>query len=123
VLRFRSALRVFLLAVGLGLAAPGCGAALPSAGADSVPDSGGEEPPIRALIRVGLAARSDCRSCRRSLPESVAIPARWCGRLGAPGGGVAGLRFLAVLRTGWKGDTPPLKGCCTVTCGYRARTC
>jgi hypothetical protein len=44
--------------VGLGLAAPGCGAALPSAGADPVPDSGGEEPPIRVLIRVGLAALS-----------------------------------------------------------------
>ena len=29
---------------------------------------------------------------------------------------------LAVLRTGCKGDTPPLKGCCTVTFGYRART-
>ena len=43
-------LGVFLLAVGLGLAAPGCGAALPSPGADPVPDSGGEEPPIFALI-------------------------------------------------------------------------
>ena len=30
---------------------------------------------------------------------------------------------LRCLRTGWRGDTPPLKGCCTVTFGYRTRTC
>jgi hypothetical protein len=77
--------------------------------------------PGRLLPRI--AARSDPDSAADSLPESVAIPARWCGRLGAPGGGVAGMRFLAVLRTGWNGDTPPLKGCCTVTFGYRVRTC
>jgi hypothetical protein len=30
---------------------------------------------------------------------------------------------LAAYGVGWRGDTPPLKGCCTVTFGYRARTC
>jgi hypothetical protein len=58
----RGVLGVFLLAVGWVLAAPGCGAALPSAGADPVPDSGGEEPPILgltgAVIPLGLAVLS-----------------------------------------------------------------
>ncbi len=56
--------------MGLGdgvMAAPGCGAALPSAGCRSVPDSGGEEPPIRALIQVGLAGLA-----ARSRPDSAA---------------------------------------------------
>ena len=73
---FPQVIRVFLLAVGLGLAAPGCGAALPFAGADPVPDSGGEEPPIRALIQVRLAALSGPDSATDSLPGSVAILAR-----------------------------------------------
>ena len=30
---------------------------------------------------------------------------------------------LALLRSGCRGDTPPLKGCCRVTFGYRGRTC
>lgn len=51
-------LGVFLLAVGLVLAAPGCGAALPSAGADPFLILGCSCPPIRAVIRVRLAALS-----------------------------------------------------------------
>jgi hypothetical protein len=44
---------VFSLAAGVGSwAAPICGAASPFAGADPVPESGGEEPPIRAVVQV-----------------------------------------------------------------------
>ena len=127
VLRFlRARSRVFLLAVGLVLAAPGCGAALPSAGADPVPIPGCHGGPIRAvdpLIRVRLAVLSGAD------PAADPNPAVW--RIGhgegwlfrAPGVRWRGSGFFAVLRTGWRYDTPPLKGCCTVTFGYRARTC
>jgi len=42
--------------VGLGLAAPICGAALPFQGVDPFPIPGCSGPPIRAVIRVRLAA-------------------------------------------------------------------
>jgi len=60
----RGVLRVFHLAVGLVLAAPICGAALPSA------------VPIRAVIRVGLAALSGPD------PPPIPDPAVWRFRHG-----------------------------------------
>ncbi len=78
-------------------------------------------PPIRALIQVGLAAISG--------PDSGRFPARQCGDSGTVRGGffvfrsaVAGLRFFAVLRTGWRGDTSPPNGSCRDTGGNRAGT-
>jgi hypothetical protein len=90
--------------------------------------------PIPALIRGVPAANPrpdpDLIRCAFRSRFRRRFPGRQCGdsgpvcvRFAAPGGAVARMRFLAVLRTGWRGDTPPLKGCCTVTLGYRARTC
>ena len=64
----------------------------------------------------------------------MANPAQSQMRAGGPGGGFLGVlpaesalpgegENLAMLRMGFTHDTPPLKGCCTVTFGYRARTC
>jgi hypothetical protein len=43
-------------------------------------------PPIRAVVRVGLGVLSGADPPAESGPCSVAILARWCGRLGVPGG-------------------------------------
>jgi hypothetical protein len=37
--------------------------------------------------------------------------------------GIGESQNLAAYGVGCEGDTSPLKGCCTVTFGYRARTC
>lgn len=61
------------------LAAPVCGAAYPSCRVRSVPESRGEEPPIRAVIRVGLGTLSGAEfgdDAADSRPVSVAIRAR-----------------------------------------------
>lgn len=71
---------------------------------------------------------------RRSAPDpdsvDVAVPPRPGGPLGWFRRPIRGLlcgiregQNLAMLRMGFSPDTPPLKGCCTVTFSYRARTC
>jgi hypothetical protein len=53
-----------------------------------------------------------------------AVPAALVrGVLPAQGACRAENQKRAAFGIGRRGDTPPLKGCCTVTLGYRARTC
>jgi hypothetical protein len=111
--------KVFSLAAGLGVGRAGLWRGLAVCrGADPVPESYGEEPeepPIRAVIPVRLAALSDPDTAADPRPGSVAIPARRGVSFSCSGSVVAGLRFFAVLRTGWKGDTSPRNGCCAAT--------
>jgi len=80
-----------------------------------VADSSRDSAPICALMRGRYSCPIRLRFRVRSRPCSVAIRARlgWgCCRPGAPWWGWG---FLAVLRTGWRGDTSPLEGCCART--------